>query len=296
MLHGTYVTRNFRKLKSRACAAAERFLGVPPMLRRELLTIVPCIVALAIAIPALAGSPGDSWPTFRGAATHRRLARYGAADRMARRWAQSSSGKRPARARLFEPGDRRRADLHARRCPVDGRGPGRISDLLRSGRRQAVWKTKTGAPWTEGKPTWQSSRSTPTVDGDRVYVLTPHGVLVCCQTDGHELWRKDLVKDFEGKKADSWGYSESVLIDGDKFVCTPGGPTNTMVGARQNNRPDPLDDIPARGPRRRPCLDRGRHRRRHAQSMCRPPAAARWASGPKMANCSGRSTSNRPRP
>ena len=40
---------------------------------------------------------------------------------------------------------------------------------------------------------------------------------------------KDLLKDFEGKKADGWGYSESVLIDGDKVVCTPGGPTNTMV-------------------------------------------------------------------
>ena len=40
---------------------------------------------------------------------------------------------------------------------------------------------------------------------------------------------KDLKKDFDGKKADGWGYSESVLIDGDKLVCTPGGPTNTMV-------------------------------------------------------------------
>jgi outer membrane protein assembly factor BamB len=92
-----------------------------------------------------------------------------------------------------------------------------------------LWKTKTGTAWDEGKSDWQSSRSTPTVDGDRVYVVTPHGVLICCKTSGEELWRHDLAKEFDGKKADGWGYSESVLIDGDQLVCTPGGPTNTMV-------------------------------------------------------------------
>lgn len=92
-----------------------------------------------------------------------------------------------------------------------------------------IWKTKTGAPWTDGKPTWQSSRSTPTVDGDRVYVLTPFGVLLCCDIDGKEIWKKDLKKEFEGEKAEGWGYSESVLIDGDRLICTPGGPKNTMV-------------------------------------------------------------------
>src|SRR4051812_11336637 len=92
-----------------------------------------------------------------------------------------------------------------------------------------LWKTKTGEAWKSGKPDWQSSRSTPTVDGDRLYVITPHGALVCCKTTGEEVWRKDLKNDFAGMKADGWGYSESVTIDGDKLICTPGGPTNTMV-------------------------------------------------------------------
>src|SRR5215210_2176046 len=92
-----------------------------------------------------------------------------------------------------------------------------------------LWKTKTGSAWSSGKPDWQSSRSTPTVDGDRVYVLTPYGLLFCCRTSGEELWHHDLKKDFAGTKADGWGYSESVTIDGNNLVCTPGGPTNTMV-------------------------------------------------------------------
>ena len=33
-----------------------------------------------------------------------------------------------------------------------------------------LWKTKTGPAWTSGAPDWQSSRSTPTVDGERLYV------------------------------------------------------------------------------------------------------------------------------
>ncbi|MGH7139413.1 MAG: PQQ-binding-like beta-propeller repeat protein, partial [Pirellulales bacterium] len=93
-----------------------------------------------------------------------------------------------------------------------------------------LWKSKTGAPWNQGSPPWRSSRSTPTVDGNLVYVLTPHGELVCCEADsGSERWRNNLKSDFQGKKGDGWGYSESVLIDGDRLICTPGGETNTLV-------------------------------------------------------------------
>lgn len=94
---------------------------------------------------------------------------------------------------------------------------------------QPRWRLKTGPAWDRGQESWQGSRSTPTVDGDRVYVITPFGELVCASTDGRELWRRHLMEEFQGRKADSWGYSESVLIDGDRLVCTPGGPEKTMV-------------------------------------------------------------------
>jgi outer membrane protein assembly factor BamB len=93
-----------------------------------------------------------------------------------------------------------------------------------------LWSKKTGKPWTSGQPSWQSSRSTPTVDGDAVYFVTPFGDLYCLDTaDGHEKWKKNLKEDFDGRKGDSWGYSESVLIDGDRLICTPGGSSATMV-------------------------------------------------------------------
>jgi len=93
-----------------------------------------------------------------------------------------------------------------------------------------LWKTKTGKAWANGQENWQSSRSTPTVDGAMVYVLTAYGDLVACEgSSGKELWRKNLKEEFGGKKADNWGYSESVLIDGDHLICTPGGSSATMV-------------------------------------------------------------------
>jgi outer membrane protein assembly factor BamB len=92
------------------------------------------------------------------------------------------------------------------------------------------WKTRLGPAWNSGSPNWQSSRSTPTVDGALLFALTAQGNLVCLETaTGKEQWRKNLPKDLGGRKGDSWGYSESVLVDGDKVVCTPGGEKATMV-------------------------------------------------------------------
>lgn len=61
-------------------------------------------------------------------------------------------------------------------------------------------------------------RSTPTVDGDRVYILSPKGVLACYDAKtGDEKWRKTF------DAVPTWGYSGSVLIDGDKAIVTVGG-------------------------------------------------------------------------
>jgi outer membrane protein assembly factor BamB len=93
-----------------------------------------------------------------------------------------------------------------------------------------IWQVKTGPAWNQGRESWQSSRSTPTVDGDRVFVITPFGQLICCQvSDGTPIWQVHLMDDLGGVKADSWGYSESPLVDGDRVIVTPGGPQATVV-------------------------------------------------------------------
>lgn len=65
-------------------------------------------------------------------------------------------------------------------------------------------------------------RGTPSVDGDKVYALGGQGTLICAQVaDGKVLWKKSMQE--LGGKIAHWGYTESVLVDGDRVVCTPGG-------------------------------------------------------------------------
>jgi len=95
-----------------------------------------------------------------------------------------------------------------------------------------LWSAKVGKPGGD----YPGTRSTPTVDGDRVYALGQHGDLVCLDAaTGKELWRKSFTKDFGGKMMSGWGYAESVLVDGDKVICTPGGPKGTIVALDKNS-------------------------------------------------------------
>jgi outer membrane protein assembly factor BamB len=93
-----------------------------------------------------------------------------------------------------------------------------------------VWERRIGRVGNPNqRPSYPGSRSTPTVDGDAVYVLGSDGDLACLDAaKGEVRWKKSLRADFEGKPG-MWAYAESPLIDGDVLVCTPGGSTATLV-------------------------------------------------------------------
>jgi outer membrane protein assembly factor BamB len=90
-----------------------------------------------------------------------------------------------------------------------------------------LWHTPIGA--VKNLDRGSGPRSTPTVDGDMIYVLDPHGELHCfSKSGGKAVWSKNMNKDFGGGKP-GWGYSESILIDGDNLICTPGGGKGTVA-------------------------------------------------------------------
>ena len=71
-------------------------------------------------------------------------------------------------------------------------------------------------------------RSTPTVDGDRVYALTENGDLACLKTDGTAVWQRNILKDFGGPQL-QWLISESPLVDGAHVIVSPGGAGASIV-------------------------------------------------------------------
>ncbi len=88
------------------------------------------------------------------------------------------------------------------------------------------WKKSYGAEWRGSSP---GVRTTPTVDQDRVYVMSGHGRVVCFDAKtGEEKWAVDTLKRFDGKNI-RWGISESVLVDRNNLICTPGGKDATIV-------------------------------------------------------------------
>lgn len=72
-------------------------------------------------------------------------------------------------------------------------------------------------------------RSGPTIDGDRLYLISGYGVVTCFQLpSGAILWQVNMLERFDGKMV-TWTIAESPLVDGDNVICTPGGPNAGVV-------------------------------------------------------------------
>jgi outer membrane protein assembly factor BamB len=93
-----------------------------------------------------------------------------------------------------------------------------------------VWATRVGATISQRMPQGkEGSGCTPTVDGEKLYVLGMGGDLTCLRVkDGKTVWQHSLTKEFGGR-APMWSYRESPLVDGNKVICTPGGQDAILV-------------------------------------------------------------------
>ncbi len=169
----------------------------------------------------------EDWPTFRGAGRTAVSAESGLLDS----W-PSEGPKLLWTAKGAGNGYASPAVAAGRVYTLGDHDNGQFLSCFDGNSGKLVWENRIGDAWNghPRNPTWNGARATPTVDGDRVYVVDASGVVVCSSTsDGKVVWQKSLTKEFEGKKADSWGYSESPTIDGPLLICTPGGSKATVV-------------------------------------------------------------------
>jgi outer membrane protein assembly factor BamB len=96
-----------------------------------------------------------------------------------------------------------------------------------------IWTEKIGVVGKNEGPQYPGTRATPTVDGDKIYCLSSDGELVCLTRDGKKVWEKNIRKEFKGEVG-KWAYTESVLVDGDHVICTPGGSEATLAALKKD--------------------------------------------------------------
>lgn len=99
-----------------------------------------------------------------------------------------------------------------------------------------LWTTRLGPVGRpDQQPPYPMARSTPTLDGDRLYAFSSNGDLTCVEAaTGKVVWAKNVEKDFGGVSG-TWAYAESPLVDGDVVVVTPGGTDATLLALNKKS-------------------------------------------------------------
>jgi outer membrane protein assembly factor BamB len=183
-------------------------------------TTLAVAIGLTTVLAAQSGPAGD-WPQWQGPnrdnlSKETGLLKEWPASGPPQVWSVSSVGEGYGSLaikddRIFVQGsDSRRSIVYALNR-ADGRG---------------VWSKALGPAGSNDRGS--GPRGTPTIDGDRLYVLTENGDLACLKQDGSAVWQRNILREFGGRNI-QWLISESPLIDGGNVIVTPGGPGAGVV-------------------------------------------------------------------
>jgi outer membrane protein assembly factor BamB len=184
--------------------------------------LLAAIVALPTALGAQAGT-GFDWPQWRGPDRSGISRETGLLQQWPEAgppvvWTATNLGAgygslAVSGDRVFVQGMRNRQSIISVLNRADGRG---------------LWSKALG-PGGSGGGQGPGPRGTPTVDGDRVYVLSENGDLAALRAaDGTSLWQRNILREFSGRNI-SWTISESPLVDGNLVIVSPGGRGAGMV-------------------------------------------------------------------
>lgn len=183
--------------------------------------IVASLVGAALLLPAVTFAQSIDWPQWRGPNRDDVCKETG----LLKQWPEGG----PKRVWLSEAGGLGYSGFAVVKGHLFTMGARENEEFiiaLDANTGKELWATpigsKLGNKWGDGP------RGTPAVDGDHVYALCGSGTLACVNfKDGKLVWKTTMQA--LGGKTPGWGYTESVLVDGDKVLCTPGGAKGTMA-------------------------------------------------------------------
>ena len=112
---------------------------------------------------------------------------------------------------------------------------------------EKLWETVCGSGWVRS---YEQTRSTPRVEGNKVWVATGMAQYACLDFEtGKILWKRDLFKDYGGVPP-FFGYSESPVVVNNLVLYNVGGAKTLMVALDKNSgkevwKTEPFDKDPA---------------------------------------------------
>jgi outer membrane protein assembly factor BamB len=98
---------------------------------------------------------------------------------------------------------------------------------------QTIWEHVNASPDRRGA--YPGSRGTPTLEGDRAYVVGVSGMLTCFDIAAKKVaWSKSLMKDLGAGNA-PWGFAQSPLIVRDMLIISASGGKSGLIALNKQN-------------------------------------------------------------
>lgn len=182
------------------------------------------IFAAAISISCFSAAAED-WPQWQG--TYRNA--ISAEKGLLQQWPENGPPL-AWRVKGLGGGDSAPAVAGGKLYGMSNRDGDEVVWALSEADGKELWLTSLGDAVEQRMPqSKEGPGCTPVVDGNRLYVIGMGGRVACLRVeDGNILWQRNFTEDFGGILP-PWSYRESPLLDGEKLICTPGGPDAMMV-------------------------------------------------------------------
>jgi outer membrane protein assembly factor BamB len=189
----------------------------------RLLVAATAIVCFSAAIHAF-----DDWPQWRG----RNRDGISAERGLLKDW--PAGGPPPAwRATGAGTGYSSVSSAHGRLYTLGARGDTEYLMAFDAASGRKLWEIAHGRRF--GNDMGDGPRSTPTVDGDRLYTFGASGDMsVVDAATGRVFWKMNLLEKFGGSNI-RWGLSESPLVLSDRVLVAPGGRGASIVALNKSD-------------------------------------------------------------
>lgn len=95
-----------------------------------------------------------------------------------------------------------------------------------------AWETVYGKAWNRSFP---ETRSTPTIENGRLYIMGGLGTVVCMETETGEIkWAVNTHEEYEGE-FHRWGMAESLLLTKEAVISSPIGNRTAVVALNKKD-------------------------------------------------------------